>query len=85
MCLMKTIKYRFNNWEAFKRAVQEINDNWGKSLIHGEVWVPKHFTFTEWKELRHAYAELMLQCPDDHMSPTICGEINVEWTDPWLR
>jgi hypothetical protein len=85
---MKMLEIRFNTWEAFNRAVEEVNQDYGSYLIHGQIYIPAHLTFKGWSEF-HRVVKAIRKYPHDDQSNSndaeypIYGEIFVELTDPW--
>ena len=82
---MITEVIRFNNWEAFFRAVDRVKKVHYDKQVHGEILIPNHYTFKTTDGFNRAVAYTARLAPKNHMEPTVYGEIYVEVTDPWLR
>lgn len=57
MCLMIMEVIRFNTWDAFNRALLKLN-NYPNKQIHGQIYLPAHFTFKTWDEFHEAVKEI---------------------------
>jgi len=49
---------RFNTWDAFNRACLRVITNYGDKQIHGQIYLPAHYTFKSWKEFHEAVKEI---------------------------
>ena len=58
MCLMIMEVIRFNTWDAFKRAVSRVKNNYGDKPIHGQIYLPAHYTFKTWPQFDEAVREI---------------------------
>ena len=54
MCLMIEEVVRFNTWDAFNRMCRRVIANYGDKRIHGQIYLPAHYTFKNWKEFKVA-------------------------------
>lgn len=50
--IMEVIK--FNTWDAFNRAYLRVITNYGDKQIHGQIYLPGHYTFKTWEEFNEA-------------------------------
>ena len=79
MCLIKTLKVQFSNFDAFKRAVEFVEKNHGDTTISGYFHVPFYGRFENWDGFHHFVAELSR--PDKyrlHDEDPVYGEIYVD-------
>jgi len=49
---------RFNTWDAFNRAYLRVITNYGDKQIHGQIYLPAHYTFKSWEEFYVAVKEI---------------------------
>ncbi len=52
MCLLVRILYKFNTLEAFSRAVDIVEQDWGTKFIRGRVIYNESKTYLKWDNLR---------------------------------
>jgi len=57
-CLMIEEVIRFNTWDAFNRAYLRVITNYGDKQIHGQIYLPAHYTFKSWEEFNEAIKEI---------------------------
>lgn len=48
----------FNTWDAFNRAYLRVITNYGDKQIHGQIYLPAHYTFKSWDEFHEAVKEI---------------------------
>jgi len=73
MCLMVRILYKFNTLEAFSRAVDAVEQDWGTKFIRGRVVYNESKTYLKWDNLRRELEKAKKVNPS-----TIHGLIAVE-------
>lgn len=49
---------RFNTWDAFNRAYLRVITNYGDKQIHGQIYLPAHYTFKSWEEFNEAVKQI---------------------------
>ena len=52
MCLLVRILYKFNTLEAFSRAVETVEQDWGTKFIRGRVIYNGSKMYLKWENLR---------------------------------
>ena len=73
MCLLVRILYKFNTLEAFSRAVDTVEQDWGTKFIRGRVVYNGSKAYLKWENLRQELERAKTTNPG-----TIHGLIAVE-------